>query len=170
MSEAVRNPIFTSIRPLKSLEEQELVDYLKMFFHKQLFSTTVEVTNTNISVDPQKTDDEDMRRFVGMMFAMTLCSMSNIKDYWNVEDDGLMVASRFLEKLYMSHVGFAMIRKNRSIAPVPRGAKTVDAVDWFEHFNHPDKGTFAPSSLHCILCVCFILKLFMTRRSRSSLE
>ena len=52
----------------------------------------VEVTNTNILDDSQKTDVEEMCRFVGIMFAMSICSMSNIKECWNVEDDGLMVA------------------------------------------------------------------------------
>ena len=64
----------------------------------------VDNTNANISDVSQKVDEEEMRRFVGIMFAMTICPMSNIKDYWNVEDDGLMVASRFFEKLHMSRV------------------------------------------------------------------
>ncbi len=57
----------------------------------------VEFTNTNISDDCPKVDEEEMRSFVGIMFAMTIFPMSNIKDYWSIEENGLMVASRFFE-------------------------------------------------------------------------
>ena len=58
--------------------------------------------NAKISDDAQKATEVEMRRFVGVMFAMTICPMSNIKGNWNIKDDGLMLASRFYEKLHMS--------------------------------------------------------------------
>jgi hypothetical protein len=47
-----------------------------------------------------------------------------------------MVASRFFEKLHISYVRIATIRKNWAIAPVPRGAKTFDGIrPLFDMFN-----------------------------------
>jgi hypothetical protein len=89
-------------------------------FHKQLIPTMVEFTSANISDYGPEVHEEEMRRFVGIMFAMMICPMSNIKDYWITEYDGLMVASRFYEILHMSCVRVAMIRKNWATAPAQR--------------------------------------------------
>ena len=69
-----------------------------------------------------------MRRFIGIMFAMTICPMSSIQAYWNVKDDGLMRASQFYERLNMSLSRFQMIRQNWAIAPVPLDSKTFDGI------------------------------------------
>lgn len=88
-----------------------------------------------------------MRRFVGVMFAMTVCPMSNIKDYWMTEDDGLMLASRFHEKLHMSYNRFKMIRKHWAMAAAPRGAKTFDAIrPLFDMFNAQTASVFQCSN------------------------
>ena len=48
-------------------------------------------------------------------------------------------------------------------------------LGWFEHFNDPDTALSYLASLHCTSCVqlyvlflCFIMNVFVTRRSRSS--
>ena len=48
-------------------------------------------------------------------------------------------------------------------------------LGWFEHFNDPDTALSYLASLHCSSCVvlnvlflCFIMNVFVTRRSRSS--
>ena len=48
-------------------------------------------------------------------------------------------------------------------------------LGWFEHFNDPDTALSYLASLHCASCVvlyvlflCFIMNVFVTRRSRSS--
>ena len=45
-------------------------------------------------------------------------------------------------------------------------------LGWFEHFNHPDTALSYLSCVECLLFyfLCFIIKLFVTRRSQSSLE
>ncbi len=93
MAEVVRNPLFTLPPSIEALNEQKQVNFVNVFFHKQLFSTMVEFTNANISDDSQNVDEGEMLCFVWIVFAMTICPMSNIKDYWNTEDVGLMVAS-----------------------------------------------------------------------------
>ena len=54
---------------------------LDVFFHEDLFSRLVEYTNSTIIDDSAKVEVEDMRRFVGIMFAMTVTPLCNIMDY-----------------------------------------------------------------------------------------
>ncbi len=118
MAEAVRNPRFTFPPGSQPIIEQNPVDDLNIFLHKQLFLSMVQHINANISADSHKVDEKEMRCFVGIIFAMTICPMSNIKDYWRTEDIGLMVAPLFFDKLHMSYKRFTEIRKNWPIAPV----------------------------------------------------
>jgi hypothetical protein len=74
--------------------ERNSVDFVDVFFHKQLFSTMVEFTNSNISDECLKVDEQEMCRFVEMTFAMPISPMSNIKYYWSIEDNGLIHVTR----------------------------------------------------------------------------
>jgi hypothetical protein len=104
--------------------------------HPLLFSTMVAHTNAKIPDISQKVTEEEMRRFVGIILAMTICPLRNIDEYWNTEDDGLMPASRFFEKLHMSHSRFKTISKNWAIATVDRRSKTFDGIrPLFDMFN-----------------------------------
>jgi hypothetical protein len=49
----------------------------------------------NLRSYAKKFTEEEMFCFAGIMFAMTVCPMCNMKEDLNVEDDGLMFASRF---------------------------------------------------------------------------
>jgi hypothetical protein len=143
----VRNPLFTWPRVGEPIFEQNPVDFVDLFLHNKLFLAMVEHTNANMSANSSKVDEEEMRRFVGIIFAMTVCPMSNIRDYWNTEDDCLMVASRFFNKLHMSYKRFAEIRKNWAIAPVQRGSKTFDAIrPLFDMFNERAASVFRCST------------------------
>ena len=75
-----------------------------------------------------KVDEEDMRRFVGIMFAMTVTPLCNINDYWKEDDQGLMLASRFRSKLCMSKNRFKFIRQHFNTGDPGRGAKSFDAI------------------------------------------
>ena len=66
MVEAVQNPIFTVSLCYHRKIELDLVDYVDLFFHKLLFSTMVEHTNSKISDDAQKVVEVEMHRFVGL--------------------------------------------------------------------------------------------------------
>ena len=142
-AQAVRFPIFTFPPKYHRKAELEFIDYVDIFFHKQLFSTMVEHTNAKIMDDAEKVTEVEMRRFVGIIFAMTVCPMSNIAEYWKVEDDGLFLASRFYQKLHMSLTRFNIIRKYWAIGPAPRGAKTFDAIrPLFDMFNEAAASVF----------------------------
>ena len=66
MAEAVQNPISTLPSCYHRKIKLDLVDYVDLFFHKRLFSTMVEHTNSKISDDAQKVVEVEMRRFVGL--------------------------------------------------------------------------------------------------------
>ena len=66
MVEAIQNPIFTLPSCYHRKIELDLVDYVDLFFHKLLFSTMVEHTNSKISDDAQKVAEVEMRSFVGL--------------------------------------------------------------------------------------------------------
>ena len=88
------------------------VNCLDVFCHEELFFCLVEYTNMTIVDVSAKVEVEDIRRFVGIMFAMTVTPMCNIMDYWKEEDEGLMLASRFRQKLFMSQNRFKFIRQH----------------------------------------------------------
>ena len=143
MAEAVRNPIFRLLSTYRRKIDLNLVDYVDLLFHKRLFSTMVEHTNAKISDDAQNVGGVEMLRFSGIMFAMTICPMNNIKEYWNVKNDGFMLASRFYEKLNLSLSRFQMIRQIWVIAPVLQDSKTFDGIRLlFDMFNQAAAAVF----------------------------
>lgn len=62
----------------------------------------VQESNASILDEKQNVTEADMRRFVGIMFAMTVSPKSNIRHYGTVKDVGFKVADRFSEKLPMA--------------------------------------------------------------------
>jgi hypothetical protein len=86
------------------------------------------LTNLTIVDASVKVEVEDMRRFVGITFAMTVTPLCNIMDYWKEEDDGLMLASRFQTKLNMSVNRFKFIRQHFNTGDAGRGSKSFDAI------------------------------------------
>ena len=131
MAEAVRNPIFTWPQGRQPIIERNPVDFVDLFFHKQLFLSMVEHTNANISDDSLDVDEEEMHCFVGIMFAMTVCPMSNIRDFWNTEDDGLMVACRYFDKLHMSTTACVL----RLMEPLAGSGVILHGDSWFASLN-----------------------------------
>ena len=112
MAEGDQKPTFLLPIHYRQKMQLDLVDYVDLFFHDQLFSRMVEHTNNNMSDDSAKVTVAEMRRFVGIMFAMTLSPSNKIEDCWKLQNDGLIHASRFGEKLHMSCNRFKLIRKN----------------------------------------------------------
>jgi hypothetical protein len=86
------------------------------------------LTNLTIVDASVKVEVEDMRRCVGITFAMTVTPLCNIMDYWKEEDDGLMLASRFQTKLNMSVNRFKFIRQHFNTGDAGRGSKSFDAI------------------------------------------
>jgi hypothetical protein len=68
---SIRNPLFTCLQGRQPIPELNPVYFFDLFFHKQPFLAMVKHTNATISDDSLKVDEEDMRSFVGIMFAMT---------------------------------------------------------------------------------------------------
>jgi hypothetical protein len=77
----ILNPSFYFPPSIHARDGRDMIEYVDLFFHNQLFSSMVEHTNTNISDDSAKVTLEEMRRFVGIMFAMSVTPMNNIKEY-----------------------------------------------------------------------------------------
>ena len=75
----------------------DLVDCVDLFFHKLLSNTRMPRFQMML-----KNAKVEMLHLIGIMFTATICTMSNIQEYWNVKDDGSMLASRFYGKLNMS--------------------------------------------------------------------
>ncbi len=71
-----------------------------------------------------------MRRFIGIMYAMTVTPRTNIQDYWSVEADGLRPASNFESFLRMSYSRFCQIRKMFAIG------QNIITKNKFDNFRH----------------------------------
>ncbi len=93
MAKSDQKPTF--ILPLHYRQGMELylIDCVHLLFHEQLFSSMVKHTN-NISDGSAKVTAVEMRRFIGIRFAMTLSTVNPIEDDWKTDDDGLMPASQ----------------------------------------------------------------------------
>jgi hypothetical protein len=123
---------------------------LEVFFHADLFLRLVEFTNLTIVDDSHKVEVEDMWRFVGIMFAMTVTPLCNIMDYWKEEDDGLLLASRCRQKLFMSQNRFKFIRQHFNTGAPGRGSKSFDAI-------RPIQDMFNSRALQIFQCGCRIV-------------
>ena len=99
LAEAVCNPLFTGTSAV-SLQIGARYGWLCFFFsRKLLFWRMVKHTDANILVDDEHVTELEMNHFVWIMFPMTVCPMSKIKDHWTLADDHLFLASWFQEKL-----------------------------------------------------------------------
>jgi hypothetical protein len=68
-----------------------------------------------------------MKKFIGIMLAMTLCPIANIDNLWKDEDDGFIPALRFGAKTGLSKGRFKAIRYHFATGQVGAGSKTFDA-------------------------------------------
>ena len=100
---------------------------LDVFFLDDLFSRLIKYTNLKIVDDYTKVEVDDMRHFVGIMFAMTVTPLCNIIDY-SKEDGGLMLASLFRQKLCMSANRLKFIRQHFNTGDTCPGSKSFDAI------------------------------------------
>ena len=64
------------------------------------------------SEDKLKVTEPEMKRWIGIMFAMTISPVPNLVDFRKEENDGFMTAQRFGAKLNMGKTRFKFIRKH----------------------------------------------------------
>jgi hypothetical protein len=68
-----------------------------------------------------------MKKWLGIMFDMTLSPIANIKEYWRQEDDAFIPAHSFGIKSGLSKGRLKFNRKHFATGEVRGGAKTFDA-------------------------------------------
>jgi hypothetical protein len=84
-------------------------------------------TNAGIAVVAEQISENEMKKWIGIMFAMTLSPIFNIEDYWRDEDDGFIPAHSFGIKSGLSKGRFKFIRQHFVTGVVGGRAKTFDA-------------------------------------------
>ena len=69
------------------VEPSEL-ECVELFMHDDLISHLLLHTNAGIAMDAERISENEMKKWIEIMFAMTLSPISNIEEYWREEDDG----------------------------------------------------------------------------------
>ena len=94
---------------------------------EQLISHLLFHSNAHIVHQKDHITTSEMKKFIGIMLAMTLCPIANIDNLWKDEDDGFIPALRFGAKTGLSKGRFKAIRNHFATGPVGAGSKTFDA-------------------------------------------
>jgi hypothetical protein len=131
---------------LRAGETPSEVTCVRLFMHLDMIPHLVMHTNLRISEEKSKVTEREMERWIGIMFAMTISPIPNIQEYWRQDDDGIILANRFGEKLHMSKNRFEFIRQNFTTGAAPDGAKTFDAIRPIQtFFNERAQAVVRPS-------------------------
>jgi hypothetical protein len=132
------------------IEPSEL-ECVQLFMHGVLFSHLMLHTNATIANVHEHVSESDMKKWIGIMFAMTLSPISVIKEYWKEEDDGFIPAHAFGIKTGLAQRRFKFIRKHFATGAVGAGAKTFDAFRPIQtFFNNRISDCFSPG-LHVVI-------------------
>ena len=93
----------------------------------------------------------EMKKWIGVMFVMTLSPAPSIEDFWMEEDDGLIPAYRFGVKTGLSKRRFKFIRQHFATSPVGSETKTFDAFRPIQsYFNDRVRDDFVPG-VHVVI-------------------
>ena len=98
----------------------------ELFIHDDLFPHLLHYTNSSIESTRDHVTHAEMKKWVGLMYAMTLSPIHNIEDFWNEEGDGFIPAHRFGIISGLSKTRFKFIREHFATGPVGSGNKTFD--------------------------------------------
>ena len=98
----------------------------ELFIHDDLFPHLLHYTNSSIESTSDHVTHAEMKKWVGLMYAMTLSPIQNIKDFWNEENDGFIPAHRFGIMSGLSKTRFKFIRQHFATGLVGSENKTFD--------------------------------------------
>ncbi len=76
------------------IEPSEL-DCVELFMSVHLISHLLLHTHAGIAMDAEWISENEMKKWIEIMFDMTLFPISNIEEDWREEDDGLIPAHSF---------------------------------------------------------------------------
>ena len=121
------------------------LDCFELFMHNDLIPHLLFHTNANIPNPKEHITEEEMRKWIGIMIAMTLTSIPKISDLWMEEDVGFIPAHRYGAKSGLSKGRFEFIRQHFATGAVGGGAKTFDAFRPIQDFfNETVADVFVP--------------------------
>ena len=80
--------------------------------HDDLISHFMLHTNAGIAMDAERISGNEMKKWIEIMFAMTLSPISNMEEDRREEDDGLIPAHSFGIKSGLSKGRFKFIRNH----------------------------------------------------------
>ncbi len=108
---------------------------VELFMHDDLISHLLLHANAGIAMDVERIPENEMKKWIGIMLAVTLSPISNIEEDWGEEDDGLIPAHSISIKSGLSKGRFKFIRYHFATGAVEGGAKTFDAFQPIQTFS-----------------------------------
>jgi hypothetical protein len=132
---------------LSEVTERTAIDYLNHFMPGEIISYAVQYTNARIEKKESRVSKEEMMRWIGVMYAMTIQPVDNIMDYWREDEEGFLLAPKFSVKTGMSCFRFKFIRQHFALGDqMPSATVRVSTFDnvrpLFEIFNSHMKEIF----------------------------
>ena len=125
--------------------EYSALDYWKLMMPSDFLDNIVAWSNAHKSDPKDCWDVRDLKLFIATMYSFTLQPEKNIRDHWRVEDDGMIAAGRFGEKLGLSYGKFAQIRKDLKFEPPKDNSKGFECVKYlFESYNQQRERILTP--------------------------
>jgi hypothetical protein len=104
------------------------LECFELFMHKDLIPHLLFHSNASIANQKEYITQDEMRKWIGIMIAMTLSPIPKISDLWMEEDSGFIPAHRYGTKSGLSKGRFKFIRQHFATGAVGAGAKTFDAL------------------------------------------
>jgi hypothetical protein len=125
--------------------EPSELECVELFMHDDLISHLLIHTNALIANEKEQISEKEMKKWIGIMFAMTLSPISIIEDYWKDKDDGFIPSHSFGIKTGLGQRRFKFIRKHFAMGAVGSGSKTFDAFRPIQtFFNDRTADCFTP--------------------------
>jgi hypothetical protein len=94
--------------------------------HDDLISHLLLHMNAGIAVEAERIAENEMKNWIGIMFAMTLSPIANINEDWTEEDDGFIPTHSISIKSELSKGRFKFIHNHFATGAVGGGGKTFD--------------------------------------------
>ena len=124
------------------------LDYWKLMIGDNILKQLIDMSKSASDEEEFILNEKNIQKFIGVMYAMTVCPQSNIKDYWNLEERGFIQAPSFTQKTGMSYNQFKQIRKQLIFGqPSESDKKSFDRVrPLFDSFNQQRQKILVPGS------------------------
>jgi hypothetical protein len=124
---AIHKPKLLFLQHFPAGIESSHLQCVEIFMHHDRTSHLLLYTNAGIPMDAARISDNEMKKWIGIMFVITLSPIFNIEEDWREKDDGFIPVHSISMKSGLSMGIFKFIRNHFATGAVGGGGKTFDS-------------------------------------------